>query len=142
MDMTRYHNRSTDGIMTFTEVMVGSERFKANLEMGFVELPNTEEGRDQARFLKIEPMEGMPQIPVAMADPRLMKQHADEIASYESRLEALGKERDDWCARAARADADLKQALADKARLLTNYEKAVEKAAGEIDAPKPKPGKA
>ena len=81
------------------------------------------------------------QIPVALTDSRLIEQHAAEIADYESQLGELSADRDalegargpgpkmreDAEKDVAAARAETEAAFADKARLLKNYEGALDK---------------
>jgi hypothetical protein len=138
MPNVRYHSRTTDGARAFHEVILNGEHYHANADMGFIELPDTEMGREYARSLGIEPMEGEPTLPVVLADSRIIAQHSAEIAQYESRLEAMGADMERSTAdldkrvheltdELKKAKAERDTAMADKTRLLENYERALAK---------------
>lgn len=138
MQLVRYHNRSAEGAMTYTEIVLDGERFRANLDMGFVELPDTAAVRQHAQLLRIFPMETAPTIPVALADPRIIQQHADAMAEMELRITTLGKDFEqrevEWARKIDRFEQEaiaLRQErdvlVEQKAELLTRYERAVHK---------------
>lgn len=124
MQMVRYRNVSPhSGVIH--RVALNGERFEANAEMGFIELPAGPIGDDYARSLGLEAMEGLPTVPLAMADPRIIQRHADVVGDFEERLadlqeriRVLGEEN-------ARLTAERDQAMKDKAQLLVNYDQAI-----------------
>ena len=136
MDTLRYHNRNEDGCV-FTEFMIqGEGRFFPNLEMGFIEVPDTEIARAHMKTLKLEPMEHEPRIPVALADPRLIEQHADAVGALQFRIDQLTSDLADLKNHLIAVTAERDKALDDKKQILERYDVAVTKLAGQEPPPK------
>jgi hypothetical protein len=136
MDTIRYHNRNEDGFI-YTEFMIqGEGRYHANLEMGFIEVPDTATVRAHMKTLKLEPMEHEPTIPVALADPRLIEQHASAIEELQARIVELQGKLIDANGERSKAIEERDRAFADKKQILEKYDVAVTKLAGQEPTPK------
>jgi hypothetical protein len=137
MKTLRYHNRNAEGDI-FQEFFISEEgRFFANDEMGFVEVPDTPAAKAHMKTLHLEVMEGEPQIPVALADPRLLEQHAQSILALEARIEELRAENIAVREELITVRHERDRAFADKRQILEKYDVAVTRLAGQEPPPKP-----